>query len=166
MRIRATLLLAVALQLLVAGALRAQQLPRSDLSGTWVINIAKSHFGKLPPPTVDSVTITQMGNMYQFDATTDFGGQGRQHLVYKWPVGAGEATNDVSGATVHTTITQHGDTLAVSSEVSMQGQTVAVQSGRVYRSPDGKTMTREADIRPMAGPSTEPIHLLFVYDRK
>lgn len=167
MQIRLFLLLTVAFQLSAASRLAAQQSPGTDLTGTWIINIAKSNFGKLPPPTVDSLVVTRAGTMYQFDATTDVGGQGKQHIVYKWPLGAGEVTNDMgNGATAHATVKLKGDTMLVAGEVQMQSQTVATQSGRVFRSADGKSLTRDVEIQPLAGPSTDPIHLLFVYDKR
>jgi len=139
----------------------------ADLTGTWVLNRAKSDFGPLPPPTIDSSTITRVGNVYQIDATSDLGGQGKQHRVLKWPVGEGESTNDVAnGATVHTTTKVAHDTTTFSSSISMQGQVVALQTGRTYRSADGKTLTRETDIQPVAGPNTDPIHIRLVYDKK
>jgi hypothetical protein len=166
MRMRAALLLSLVLQVSTSGFATAQS-PATDLTGTWVVNLAKSNFGTLPPPTVDSFTVTRAGATYQFDATTDVGGQGKQHIMYKWPVGAGEATNDMAnGATVHTTVKLKGDTMVVASEIKMQSQTVALQTGRVFRSPDGKSLTREVEIQPLGGPSTDPIRLLFVYDKR
>jgi len=139
----------------------------ADLTGTWVLNRAKSDFGTLPPPSIDSSTITRVGNVYQIDATSDLGGQGTQHHVLKWPVGEGEATNDMAnGATIRTTTKVQHDTTTFSSSISMQGQVVALQTGRTYRSADGKTLTREADIQPLLGPSTEPMHFRLVYDKK
>ena len=167
MRIRATLPLILALLLSFARPLFAQQTRGADLSGTWVINLAKSNFGRLPPPTVDSFTVTRAGTMYQIEATTDFGGQGRQNLAYKWPVGEGETTTDLSnGATMHTTIKAVHDTLTYSTQISVQGQTVALQTGREYLSSNGNLLTREMDIVPLVGPSSEPIHLLLVFDRR
>lgn len=132
-----------------------------------VINLAKSNFGKLPPPTVDSFTVTRAGTMFQIEAITDFGGQGRQNLAYKWPVGEGETTTDLSnGATMHTTIKAVHDTLTYSTQISVQGQTVALQTGREYLSSNGNLLTREMDIVPLVGPSSEPIHLLLVFDRR
>jgi len=149
--------------------LAAQQGPPAgtDITGTWVINLAKSDFGKLPPPTIDSSTVTRVGNVYQIDATSDFGGQGVQHHVLKWPVGEGETTNDLAnGATIHTTTKIQHDTTTFSTTISVQGQVVALQAGRSYRSADGKTLTREMDMQPMAGPNTDPIHFRLVYDKK
>jgi len=161
------LLIAFALLTPSAG-LAAQQAPAkgADLTGTWVINLAKSDLGTMPPPTIDSSTITRVGNVYEIASTSDFGGQGTQSRVLKWPVGEGEASNDMNGATIRTTTKVQHDTTTFSSTIAVQGQTVALQTGRTYLSPDGKTMTREMDIQPLAGPSTDPIHFRLVYDRK
>ena len=168
MRTSRALLIAFAL-LAPSVDLAAQQAPvtGANLTGTWVINVAKSDFGTLPPPTVDSSTITRVGNVYEITSTSDFGGQGTQTRQLKWPVGEGEASNDLpNGATIRTTTKVAHDTTTFSSTIIVQGQTVALQTGRTYLSPDGKTLTREMDIQPMAGPSTDPIHFRLVYDRK
>ena len=169
MKTRIGFLIAVAVLAASSHPLVAQQPTPAgpDLTGTWVINIAKSDFGTLPPPTIDSSVITRVGPMYQIDATSNFGGRGTQHSVLKWPVGAGESTNDLpNGATIHTTTKIDHDTATFASSISVQGQPVALQTGRVYRSPDGKTLTRELEIQPLAGPNTDPIHFRLVYDRK
>jgi hypothetical protein len=161
------LLIAFALLTPSAG-LGAQQAPvkGADLTGTWVINLAKSDLGTMPPPTVDSSTITRVGDVYEIASASDFGGQGTQRRVLKWPVGEGEASNESGGATIRTTTKVQHDTTTFSSTISVQGQTVALQTGRTYLSRDGKTLTREMDIQPLAGPSTDPIHFRLVYDRK
>jgi hypothetical protein len=166
MRNRIMLLMALAIQLPAVRVAVAQRAPAVDLSGTWVVNVAKSSFSPMAAPTIDSIVVTRGDGSYQFDATTDFGGQGRQHLVYKWPIGAGEVTNNVSGATVHTAIAVKGDTLLPTSQITMQGQTVATQTGRVFRSADGKTLTRDVTVQPTSSMSGDPIHVVFVYDRR
>jgi hypothetical protein len=164
---RTTLVIAFAFMAASGRLLVAQQATGADMTGTWVINRAKSDFGMLPPPTIDSTTATRVGAMYQVETTSDFGGQGIQHLSYKWPAGEGESTNDLaSGATIHTTTKVQHDTTTFSSTISVQGRTVALQTGRMYRSPDGKTLTREMEMQPLAGPSTDPMHFRLVYDRK
>lgn len=141
--------------------------PGTDITGTWVINRAKSDFGAMAPPTIDSSTVTRVGTMYQIDGTTDFGGQGTQHRVLKWPIGDGETTTDLpNGASIHTTTKLQHDTTTFSSTVSVQGQTVALQTGRMYRSADGKTLTRELEVEPLVGQTSEPMHFRLVYDRR
>jgi len=166
MRNRVIVLVALAVQLSAAGVAAAQQSPPGDLTGSWVINPGKSSFASMPAPTVDSLVVTRVKGMYQFETTTDFGGQGKQHLVYTWPIGEGEVTNNVSGAIVHTTIKMKADTILPTSQITMQGETVATQSGRVFRSADGKTLTRDVLIQPASTMSGDPIHVVFVYDRR
>jgi hypothetical protein len=169
MKTRIPFLIVVALIAISTRDVIAQQAPAVglDLTGTWLINRAKSDFGAMPPPTIDSSVVTRSGTMYQIDATTDFGGQGTQHRVIQWPVGEGETTTDLgNGATMHTTTKLAHDTATFVSNISVQGQAVALQSGRVFLSADKKTLTRELDIQPLAGPSTDPLHFRLVYDRK
>jgi type IV secretory pathway protease TraF len=166
MRNRIMLLMALAVQLAAVRVAVAQQSPAGDLSGTWVVNVGKSSFSPMTAPTVDSIVVTRADDSYQFDATSDFGGQGKQHLVYKWPIGAGEVTNNINGAIVHTTIAVKGDTLLPTSQITMQGETVATQKGRVFRSADGKTLTRDVVVQPASSMSGDPIHIVFVYDRR
>jgi hypothetical protein len=163
---RIALLMTVPLQLATAGVLVAQQSPAGDLTGTWVINPGKSTFASMPAPTVDSLVVTRVRGMYQFETTSDFGGQGKQHLVYTWPIGEGEVTNNVTGAIVHTTIKMKADTILPTSQITMQGETVATQTGRVFRSADGKTLTRDVLIQPASTMGGDPIHVVFVYDRR
>lgn len=169
MKIRVAFLIVFALLSPAARLLLAQQTPPTgtDFTGTWVINRAKSDFGTMPPPTIDSSIVTRVGTMYQIDATSDFGGQGTQHRVLKWPAGEGESTTEMpEGPTIHTTTKLQHDTTTFSSTISVQGQIVALQSGRMYLSPDGKTLTRELEIQPLAGPSNEAFHFRLVYDRR
>ena len=168
MRTSAAVIIAFALLAPSAG-LAAQQAPAigADITGTWVINLAKSDLGKMPPPTVDSSTITRVGNVYEIVTTSDFGGQGTQHVTLKWPVGEGESSNDMAnGATIRTSTKVQHDTTTFSSTIVVQGQTVALQTGRTYLSPDRKSLIREMEIQPTAGPNTDPIHFRLVYDRK
>jgi hypothetical protein len=168
MRTSAAVLIAFAL-LAPSASLAAQKAPPigADITGRWVINLAKSDLGTMPPPTIDSSTITRNGNVYEIVSTSDFGGQGTQTRTLKWPAGEGESSNDMSnGATIRTTTKVLADTTTFSSTIVVQGQTVALQTGRTYLSPDRKNLIREMDIQPMAGPSTDPIHFKLVYDRK
>jgi hypothetical protein len=67
---------------------------------------------------------------------------------------------------VHTTIKMKADTILPTSQITMRGETVATQSGRVFRSADGKTLTRDVLIQPTSTMSGDPIHVVFVYDRR
>lgn len=99
-------------ELVCASRLAAQQVPL-DLSGTWVLNVGKSDFDMSDPPKADTATYTKTGNVYE---VVQKGAAGQ--TTYRWPVGAGDVTSDLShGATMHTTTTVKGDTLMFTSEI-------------------------------------------------
>jgi hypothetical protein len=149
---------------LLTPAILGAQAP--NLAGTWTISLARSTFGPLPSPTYDTARVTRQGNLYQIESVSDFAGQGGTRLTYAWPVADGETTNDMtSGMTIHVTTKMHGDTITFSNTVTVQGQAVGVQNGRMYISAGGKLLTREVAYQPLAGANRDPVHLVLVYDR-
>jgi hypothetical protein len=159
---RSLICLAVAL---VPGIVGAQS-TGSDISGIWAIDLSKSNYGQLPPPSYDTSKVSRVANQYHVESSSDFGGQGPQHLSWNWPIGDGEVTNVApNGATLHTTTKMKGDTITFSSTVVFQGQTVAIQSGWIAVGSDGKTLTRNIEIQPMQGPSSQPLRMLLVYNK-
>jgi hypothetical protein len=149
---------------LVAALLLA---PPFDLSGTWVLNVGKSTLGSMAAPTVDSLIVTREGSSYHIDVTSDMGEPTIQHFAYAVPVGDGETTIDLpNGAKMHTTFRHLQDTVAFRSEISEQGRDVAHQTGRMYPSAHGRLLVRDVSITPLEGPSTAPIHVVLMYDRR
>lgn len=139
----------------------------TDLSGTWVLDVHKSTFGSFPVPTVDSIVVTRVGPVYQLDVTSDMGEASVEHFTYPVPVRDSETTLDLpDGSRMRTTFTHHQDTVAFTSEVTDQGHPTARQRGRMYLSANGRTLTRDVTIMPLAGPSTAPIHVVLVYDKR
>ncbi|HXX43323.1 MAG TPA: hypothetical protein VEJ38_01245 [Candidatus Acidoferrales bacterium] len=61
----------VALTVVFAGALSAQESSPADLVGTWVLNLTKSKPDKRFPITSQTLVITYSGQTIQFDYTTD-----------------------------------------------------------------------------------------------
>jgi hypothetical protein len=142
-------------------------IPLFDLSGTWVLNVHKSTFGSFPTPTVDSLVVTRVGAVYELDVTSDMGGDTVAHFTYPVPLHDSVATLDLpDGSRMQTTFTHRRDTVAFTSEISAHGQPVARQRGRMYPSADGRTLTRDVVITPLSGPSTAPIHVVLVYDKR
>jgi hypothetical protein len=154
------------LQLAAVSSLAAQS-SRHDLSGIWVLDIAKSSFGGSPAPAGDSMVVTRSGGMYQIDQYTIIS-QGPQHMTSQWPVGDGQVTNEIpeQGATTHSRITMRGDTAMFSGDITVQGQAIATESGSQFVSADGKTLTRIADIQPQIAGASDAMHMVTVYDRK
>jgi hypothetical protein len=151
----------------VAASTLAAQSSRRDLTGTWVLDIAKSSFGSSPAPASDSMIVTRSGGMYRIDQYTIIS-EGPQHMTSQWPVGDGRVTNEIpeQGATTHSTITMQGDTAIFSGDITVQGQAIATESGSQFVSADGKTLTRIADIQPQIAGVSDAMHMVTVYDRK
>jgi hypothetical protein len=141
--------------------------PLIDLSGTWVLNVRKSTFASLPVPTVDSIIVKRVGPIYRLDVTSDMGEETVQHFTYPVPVRDSETTLDLpDGSRMRTTFKHHRDTVTFASEISSQGQATGRQLGHMYPSADGRTLTRDVVITPLTGPSTTPIHVVLVYDKR
>jgi hypothetical protein len=137
-----------------------------DLSGSWVLNKAKSDFGLLPVPSNDTAMYTRAGDVYRV-VETSASDSGPTHITYSWPVGAGDVSSDLPDqeVTIHTRVTLHGDTALFVSQLKHKGQAIEIQSGREYLSADGKVRTREFDLQSLANPDEDTQHLLAVFDR-
>ena len=148
-------------ELTSAGALAAQQSAPLDLSGTWVLNVPKSDFDISDPPKSDTSTYTKTGNVYLVVQRSNAG-----HATYRWPVGTGDVTSDLSqGTTMHTTTTLKGDTSTFTSEIIAHGVTMMIETGREYLSPDGRVLTRTIVHQNLANPNEDALHFIFVYDK-
>jgi hypothetical protein len=143
-----------------AGAQDTGRLP--DLSGTWVIDVAKSNFGGVPAPKADTATYKRDGFIYHVEQAADQG-RGLVHLESQWPTDSGEVTNNLPDGTnvVVKTHVEHGVQLFTLS-LAKGGQT-ATMSGRIELSPDHQTMTRVVTVVPPGG---EPVNLKLVYVKK
>jgi hypothetical protein len=142
----------------------AQQSVPLDLSGTWVLNIAKSDFDiEDPPKGSDTSVYTRTGNVYE---VVQSGAAGR--VVYRWPVGTGDVTSDLAeqGAKMHTTTTLKGDTATFTSEILVHGAAFMIETGTEYLSRDGKVLTRKVAHQNMANPNEDLLHFVFVYDKQ
>jgi hypothetical protein len=112
---------------------------KPDLSGTWVLDIAKSDFGQMPPPenrtdTIDDkdpsikITVNETGQMGEMNFTMDLVTDGT--TVAKWTIFGNEARS-----TAH----WEGSTLVVKTDSKFQDDPVSFQ-GKYTLSPDGKTL--------------------------
>jgi hypothetical protein len=141
--------------------------PPFDLSGTWVLNVGKSAFGSMAAPTVDSLVVRREGASYHIDVASDMGEATVERFAFTVPIGDGETTIDLpDGGRMHTTFWHRDDTVAFRTEISEQGRDVAHQTGRMYPSGGGRVLIRDVSITPLEGPSTAPIHVVLVYDKR
>jgi hypothetical protein len=139
--------------------LAAQSAP--DLSGTWVLNVAKSQM-EGPPVRADRSVVTRVGNTYHIVSMVDAGtGPITDSLIV--PVSDGETTNVVRGVQLHSFLAYKGDTNVTTTDFKMNGQIVAKNTSRAWISTDRRTMTKVADYHPVGG---APIHDVMVYDKE
>jgi hypothetical protein len=133
-----------------------------DLSGTWVIDVAKSNFAGVAAPKADTAIYRRDGFMYHVQQAADQG-RGLVHLETQWPTDSGEVTNTLPDGTTVTVKThvENGVQLFTSS-LAKGGQT-ATMTGRIELSADHQTMTRVFTIVPPGG---EPVNLKLVYVKK
>lgn len=134
----------------------------ADLTGTWVIDVAKSDFGGVPAPKADTARYKRDGFIYHVSQAADQG-QGLVHLDSEWPTDSGEVTNNLPDGTSVTVKThvEHG-VQHFTLTLARSGQT-ATMTGRIELSGDHQTMTRYATVVPAGG---EPINLRLVYVKK
>ncbi|HWZ60956.1 MAG TPA: hypothetical protein VNW46_18370 [Gemmatimonadaceae bacterium] len=132
-----------------------------DLTGTWVINIARSTFGG-PPPKADTATYKRDGYVYHVTQAVDQG-QGLVHLESQWPTDSGEVTDSLpDGTIVHVKAHVERGVQLFTMSLAQRGQT-ATMSGRIEVAPDRATFTRYLTVVPSGG---EPVNLRLVYVKK
>jgi hypothetical protein len=133
-----------------------------DITGTWVIDVAKSDFGGVPAPKADTAIYKRDGFIYHVSQAADQG-QGLVHLESQWPTDSGEVTNnlpDGTSVTVKTHVERGVQHFTLT--LARSGQT-ATMTGRIELSGDHQTMTRYATVVPAGG---EPINLRLVYVKR
>ena len=115
----------------------AQQ--KTDFSGTWKLNVAKSEFGILPPPESRTDVITHKEPVLS-DSVTLSGAEGKQQFVAKYTTDGKDAVNMIGPLEVKSTIKWVGNSLAMTSKFVYEGTDVVGESNWSL-SADGKTLT-------------------------
>jgi hypothetical protein len=155
-------LVAVLLTVAVGASAARAQHPVPDLSGTWIMNVAKSReTGRTLQ--FDTTTYSRVDSTYRVDQHFDHG-HGANSFTTTWPVGTGQVrTADSQGADTHVVTRIQGDTMSYLAEVIVDGQTVEYESGRTWLSPDGLSRTVAFDVSSGPGPL---VHGLLVFDKR
>ncbi len=136
------LLIASSIALLAATAGLAQAKP--DFSGTWKLNVDKSDFGPLPPPT-SRVDVIQHAEPSLTDSVTADTPQGKQNFTSTYTTDGKEVTNKNGPREIKSTMTWEAFNLVVNSKLSFNDNEVTIKS--VWSlSADGKTLTQTAHI--------------------
>jgi hypothetical protein len=133
-----TRLFSLTLLTLALGLVQAQA--KTDFSGTWKLNAAKSDFGQMPPP--DSITqkITHQDPSLKANVATTGGMQGDMTYDLSYTTDGKECVNHIGEGELKSTLKWDGDELVVESKGSFGGNEFTAK-GRWNLSSDGKTLT-------------------------
>ncbi len=150
------LLTATALVALLASPAAAADQP--DITGTWVLDPAKSDFGPMPAPSDLIFKITAQGE----DFTVDQSGGGQPDMSLRFNTSGKEVTNTVPGGRMTSTHRWEGQALVGDVKlVTDDGATITFKDHISY-SPDGKVMTLK---RAASGPMGDS-QMTMVMNRK
>ena len=115
----------------------AQQ--KTDYSGTWKLNVAKSEFGVLPPLESRTDVITHKEPSLS-DSVTQESAEGKQQYTANYTTDGKEAVNKIGALEIKATLKWAGSSLAITSKF-VYGDTDVVGESTWTLSPDGKTLT-------------------------
>lgn len=111
---------------------------RADFSGEWKLNVDKSNFGPVPPPTSETQKIDHHDPTLKM--TTVSSGQDGDHTdSASYTTDGTESTNDFRGSPAKSVAKWEGDALVVSTKVDFQGMEITLKSNWTL-SGDGKTL--------------------------
>lgn len=116
--------------------------PAPNLTGSWVLNLTKSDFGQIPPPTSQTDTIEH--NEPSLKITVDQKGGAMGDATYTATLstdGKETTSTGMGGAEVKSTAHWDGDSLVVVSKTSFQGSDFTIKD-TYSLSTDGKVLTQ------------------------
>jgi len=118
--------------------------PKPDFSGDWKLNVDKSNFGPMPPPTSQTRSITHKDPAIKM-VTKQSGAEGDVTLDLSYATDGTESKNDFMGNTMKSTAKWEGDALIINSKLDFQGTEVVVKETWKL-STDGKTLSTASKI--------------------
>jgi hypothetical protein len=136
--------LAAALALLASPALAAHP----DMSGTWLLDPAKSDFAQVPIPADLTLTIKVEGPEFYVNQT----GGGQPDIALHFSTSGKEVTNDLPGAKMVSTHRWEGEAMVGEIRILTDDGNKMTFHDQITYSPDGKVMTLKSD---MSGPMGE-----------
>jgi hypothetical protein len=136
----------------------AQQ--KTDFSGTWKLNVAKSDFGVLPGPTSRTDVITHKEPSLS-DSVTAENAQGKQEYTVNYTTDGKEVVNKIGPREVKSTVKWAGSNLVISSKFVYNDSDVTSEVTWAL-SPDGKTLTINAHFNSPMGEADQK----FVYEKQ
>jgi hypothetical protein len=136
----------------------AQQ--KTDFSGTWKLNIAKSDFGPLPAPVSRTDVVTHKDTALS-DKVTQESAEGKQEYTAKYTIDGKEAVNMIGTREVKTSVKWAGNALSMSSRF-LFNDTDVVGENNWTLSADGKTLTMSIHYTSAIGDADQT----FVYEKQ
>jgi len=133
-----TRLFSLTLLTLALGLVQAQA--KTDFTGTWKLNTAKSDFGPLPPPDSRTDKITHQDPSLKANVATTGGMQGDMTYDVSYSTDGKECVNHVGANEFKSTLNWDGDELVVDTKGSFGGNEFT-SKGRWSLSSDGKTLS-------------------------
>lgn len=124
---------------------------KPDLTGTWKLDVAKSNYDQIPPPSDETLTFAQTGTTFSVATVSD---NDRGKEVYTLPFATdGSETPTPKGVFADTATLQYlstkgeweGPALILTQKILYQSNPGTLKS-TFNLSPDGKTLTRTMHI--------------------
>jgi len=131
----------------------AQQ--KTDFSGTWKLNVAKSDFGPLPGPTSRTDVITHKEPSISNHVTSE-GAQGKLDYTVTYSTDGKETTNTIGDFVSKSTPKWEGANLIVNTKLKINDTDVDVVATWVLAA-DGKTLTISAHISSSMGEADQKL---------
>jgi hypothetical protein len=136
----------------------AQPAAKPNFSGEWKMNVEKSNFGPLPPPTSITRSIAHAEPALTIEEH-QLSAMGEQKQTRKYVTDGTAMTFESQGATVNSSASWSDNALVVISKVDVVGLTF---NDTMTLSADGKTMTSAVKI---ASPQGE-VDVTVVFDKQ
>jgi hypothetical protein len=146
---------------LAACATLAAAADKPNFSGEWSLDLDKSNFGPMPPPSALSRKIQHNDPEMTMEQTTTGGPQGDQTVKFKYSTDGKETSNEIMGNPAKTTAAWDGNALVISMSLDAGGNEIKI-TDRVTLSDDGKVMT---DAQHLVLPQGE-LDLTYVLNKK
>jgi len=122
---------------------------KPDLSGTWTINLDKSDFGMMPPPTKMERKVSHKDPDLTI-TTTQASQRGERTSEAKYTTDGKESEVQLMGRPAKVKAVWEGSTLVVTTKLEFQGSEMT-QVERWGLSSDGKTLTTEGTMNSPMG---------------
>lgn len=146
--------------LLAFAAMASLAAAKPNFSGDWKLNVDKSDFGPMPPPTSQTMKI-QHDDPNLKVTTQRSSAQGDDTNDAKYTTDGKEAVNTIQGQETKTTANWDGDNLVMNTKLDFQGNAITI-SRKWTMSEDGKSLT---DAMHITSPQGE-FDIKQVYDKQ